>query len=306
GTSGFVQDALLRVQWTPLPDAPGDRDERGVVIIGSETHGLAGERHADLADLRRALERGAARPEIVVVPFVARCEGQDVVAAAHAATQRALARRQRWIGDETLSASMLVIVTRGAVATGAADTAVDLVHAGLWGLVRSVQNEHADLRIVLLDVDDTDAMRGALPSALGAADARESQLAVGDGQLLVPRLARLAPVSQVAAAAPRLDADGTVLITGGTGALGSLLAQHLVQAHGAKHLLLTSRRGLAAPGAEALRNTLEAAGAQVAIAACAAADRAALETLLASIAPEHPLTAVVHAAGVVDDGVVTS
>ncbi|GKQ37974.1 type I polyketide synthase [Streptomyces sp. A012304] len=103
------------------------------------------------------------------------------------------------------------------------------------------------------------------------------------------------------------DPDGTVLVTGGTGALGGLLARHLVTEHGARHLLLTSRAGEAAPGAARLREELTRLGAvHVDIAACDVADRAQLAATLSHVPAEHPLTAVVHAAGVVEDGVVTS
>ncbi|MGW1077632.1 type I polyketide synthase, partial [Streptomyces sp. NPDC002537] len=101
-----------------------------------------------------------------------------------------------------------------------------------------------------------------------------------------------------------LDADGTVLITGGTGTLGGLLARHLVVEHGVRNLLLTSRRGLEADGVTELMQELAAAGAAVTVAACDAADREALAALLADIPAEHPLTAVIHAAGALDDGLI--
>jgi NADPH:quinone reductase-like Zn-dependent oxidoreductase/acyl carrier protein len=99
-----------------------------------------------------------------------------------------------------------------------------------------------------------------------------------------------------------LAAEGTVLITGGTGTLGARVARHLVAEHGVRHLLLTSRQGAGAAGAESLTGELEAAGAQVTLAACDVADRDALASLLASVPAAHPLTAVIHTAGVLDDG----
>ncbi|WP_435841905.1 SDR family NAD(P)-dependent oxidoreductase [Streptomyces fragilis] len=99
---------------------------------------------------------------------------------------------------------------------------------------------------------------------------------------------------------------GTVLVTGGTGTLGAALARHLVREHGVRSLLLTGRRGPEAPGAAELAAELTEAGAGVRIEACDAADRDALARLLASVDPDRPLTGVVHAAGVLDDGVLSS
>ncbi|MEU6582344.1 type I polyketide synthase [Nocardia sp. NPDC046763] len=100
----------------------------------------------------------------------------------------------------------------------------------------------------------------------------------------------------------RLDATGTVLITGGTGGLGAVVARHLVRAHGVEHLVLTSRRGPAAEGAGELAEELSALGADVEIVACDVSDADAVRALVAGIDPAHPLTGVVHAAGVLDDG----
>ncbi|WBO62926.1 type I polyketide synthase [Streptomyces camelliae] len=103
---------------------------------------------------------------------------------------------------------------------------------------------------------------------------------------------------------PRLTPAHTVLITGGTGTLGALTARHLVTRHGVRHLLLVGRQGERAPGAAELQEELTALGAEVTIAACDAADPDDLAALLARIPAEHPLTAVVHAAGVLDDATV--
>ncbi|MGW2191891.1 beta-ketoacyl reductase, partial [Streptosporangium sp. NPDC001682] len=104
----------------------------------------------------------------------------------------------------------------------------------------------------------------------------------------------------------RWNPEGTVLITGGTGGLGALFARHLVAERGVRHLLLTSRRGLEAPGAVELQAELIAHGVEVTVAACDMADRDQVAALLAGVDAEHPLTAVIHTAGVLDDGTIPS
>ncbi|WP_407657150.1 SDR family NAD(P)-dependent oxidoreductase [Kibdelosporangium aridum] len=101
-----------------------------------------------------------------------------------------------------------------------------------------------------------------------------------------------------------LDPDGAVLVTGGTGSLGQLVARQLVTGHGVRDLVLVGRRGRATAGVAELERELGELGARVRTVACDAADRAALAKLIGSIEP--PLTAVVHTAGVIDDGVITA
>jgi polyketide synthase 12 len=113
-------------------------------------------------------------------------------------------------------------------------------------------------------------------------------------------------IGKVVLMMPDAWASGTVLITGGTGMAGSAVARHVVNHHGARNLVLLSRRGPDAPGAAELAAELGAAGAQVSVVACDVADRAALAKVIADIAVAAPLTAVIHAAGVLDDAVVTS
>ncbi|MFG1918451.1 type I polyketide synthase, partial [Micromonospora sp. NPDC048898] len=102
------------------------------------------------------------------------------------------------------------------------------------------------------------------------------------------------------------DPDGTVLVTGGTGLLGAHVARHLVTEHGLRHLVLTSRRGPAAPGAADLARELTELGASVTVTACDVADRADLARVLAAVPAGRPLTGVVHAAGVSADATVAS
>ncbi|MYW71264.1 beta-ketoacyl reductase, partial [Pseudonocardia sp. SID8383] len=141
----------------------------------------------------------------------------------------------------------------------------------------------------------------ALVAALAATE-DEPDLAVRADTVLVPRLVRV----RTDAEPHRWNPDGTVLITGGTGGLGGVLARHLVAEHGVRQLLLAGRRGPDAPGAAELVDELTALGATAHAVACDVTDRAAVAALLAGIPDTHPLTAVVHTAGVVDDGVIGS
>ncbi|AOS63728.1 type I polyketide synthase [Actinoalloteichus hymeniacidonis] len=177
----------------------------------------------------------------------------------------------------------------------------DLAHAAAWGVLCSAQLEHPD-RVVLVDTtpgESADAVQIGLRLAQFHG---ETQVRLRDGQVWVPRLARLTtePASSL------WPHSGTVLITGATGMLGSLFARHLVAEHGVRDLLLLSRTGRQAPGAEALTRELDELGATVDWAACDVSDRQALRTVLDAIPAHRPLRGVLHVAGVVDDGVITS
>jgi acyl transferase domain-containing protein/NADP-dependent 3-hydroxy acid dehydrogenase YdfG/acyl carrier protein len=315
-------DAVFRLDWVApaeLPRAPGaarwavlggedfgedlGKDlgkDLGLTAAAAST-GVELDRYADLRELQAGLARGAPLPEVVIAPWPA--AAGEVVAAAHRATGAALALLQGWLADESLASCRLVLLTAHAVAASSDEDVRDLVHAPLWGLIRSVRAERAERAVAILDLDDTEASRRALPAALRSA---EEQLALRQGAALVPRLAR--PRGPQAAGGRRraFDPAGTVLITGGSGRLGALVARHLVRNHGARQLLLVSRQGPLSPGAEALRSELEAAGARVVVAACDAADRLALERLVAALPARHPLTAVIHTAGVIDNGLLST
>ncbi|WP_394839062.1 SDR family NAD(P)-dependent oxidoreductase [Pendulispora rubella] len=296
---------LLRVEWNPLPTSTRAPAVEHWVVVGAGDvsnvlpHGVKLDAYGDLASLQAALDQGARRPDVVLAPFVAEAM-DDLIATAHGVCDRVLALLQGWMADERLAPSRLVVLTRRAIAAGSEDVE-DLAHAAVWGLVRSAQSESPLHTFVLLDIDRAESSRLALVQAFAPG---ENQLALRDGQFLVPRLVPLAQAS--ATTTPALDPRGTVLVTGGTGTLGQLVVRHLVANHGVRNLLLASRQGAAATGAEALAAELRATGAAVTFAACDVSDREALRELVTSISPEHPLTAVVHVAGLLDDGVVGS
>ncbi|MGA6153853.1 SDR family NAD(P)-dependent oxidoreductase [Stenotrophomonas sp. NPDC087984] len=208
---------------------------------------------------------------------------------------RALEAVQGWLLNEGRPDSRLVVVTRGAVSTGPDDTLSALQQTPVWGLVRSAQTEHPG-RLVVVDIDDESA--DALPAALATG---EPQLALRHGAVLAPRLVPARSDGDI----PRIPADATVLVTGGTSGLGALVARHLAGTHGVRHLVLVSRSGPRADGAAELVAELGELGATADVVACDIADRDQVRALLDGI-DEFPLAGVVHAAAVLDDGIITS
>ena len=231
------------------------------------------------------------RPAVVLVPCDTLDEeaADDVPGAVRRGALAAHGLMRSWLADDRLADTLLVFL---------ADPG-DLAAGPVWGLVRTAQTEHPD-RFTLADVaEDVDGGAGRSPWPLLAAalDAGEPQCAVRGGRILLPRLVR----RDTRPAGSAGLGDGTVLITGGTSGLGALTALHLAEHHGASDLLLVSRRGADTPGTAELSGELARLGARVRFEACDASDRTALAALLAAIPADRPLTAVVHAAGALDD-----
>ncbi|GAB3441267.1 hypothetical protein GCM10027436_25600 [Actinophytocola sediminis] len=264
-----VAQALYTVAWRPLPTTDASAEEPVPIT---------------------------AVPADGPVPAAAlyECVPPDgpVPASTHASVHSTLAAVLDWLADPRFTNARLVVLTRNAVATGAPDLAPDLAAAPVWGLVRAAQAEHPD-RLVLIDTDTDDVPALGAVLAAGVPEA-----AVRAGAVLLPRLVRADLSAEPPAA---LDPDGIVLVTGGTGGLGAVAARRLVAQHGVRRLLLASRRGPEAPGAAELVEELTTAGAEVTVAACDVGDRDAVADLLADLPAR--LTAVVHTAGVLADGV---
>ncbi|MFE7275928.1 SDR family NAD(P)-dependent oxidoreductase [Streptomyces sp. NPDC057623] len=256
-------DSVYRTRWSDISATAASAPEWA--LLGTDHLGVT----ADLVDLADA-------DAVLCTPAPG-----DV----REATLDALSHVQHWLAADHPADVPLVVLTRSD----------DLAHAAARGLVRSAQSEHPG-RLLQIETDDDPRSSARLADALAAG---RPYVRISAGRLQAPELERVTPGR---GARPDLSC-GTVLITGGTGTLGSLLARHLVTEYGVRSLLLTSRRG--ARGAEPLIAELTGLGAEVTVAACDVADRGSLADALDLVPDAHPLVAVVHAAGVLADGVVT-
>ncbi|MFL1428568.1 MULTISPECIES: type I polyketide synthase [unclassified Nocardiopsis] len=329
-----ARDSLLTVEWTALPDAAPPRaawavlDEGGIAVrAGLKAAGVTATAYTGAAALADSLAAGEPAPAFAVLPADAPAPALEDV--------------RRWLAAEHTAATRLLVLTRDAVAAADGD-APDPAAAPVWGLIRSAQLEHPDrLLLADLDADGLPHLPGALAAALAAQEGQfavrggrtlvprlvRAERSVPADPETAPPIADTpgdgpngtaatdggsrgvtAPVPHPEAAASTAGGagtavtaaalSGTVLVTGGLGGLGGELARHLVRTHGTRELVLTGRRGPDTPGAAELVAELEAAGARVRAAAVDVTDRRALARLLT----EHPPTAIVHAAGAVDDG----
>ncbi|MGW6296419.1 SDR family NAD(P)-dependent oxidoreductase, partial [Streptomyces sp. NPDC055058] len=307
---------LYTVTWSPVDTAAATTRQDL-----STAHHTPDELLAALSE-EADTEADTSFPDLVVLPWEASDAGadMDVAAAVHTATFRALNLLHRWLADPRAAGARLLVLTRGAAAALDGETVTDLTAAAVRGLLKSAASEHPG-RILLLDADTTPTDE-ELQDAVRHGD---DELVLRDGQLFAANLSLApdpvehasgvaVPVEGASGVAPPVGqisgvtfpVDHTVLITGGTGSVGSAVARHLVTRHGVRHLLLVTRRGTQAPRAAELTAELTALGARTTVAACDVADRAALAEVINDLPPAHPLGAVVHAAGTLDDGVITS
>ncbi|MER7056124.1 SDR family NAD(P)-dependent oxidoreductase [Streptomyces sp. NPDC000351] len=291
------QDALFRPDWTPVP-APSEATAAPYAVLG--TPAFPAPDTAVVAGLDELTAGGGPVPPVVIAAVDrADPDGADTPAAVERALHQVLRWTRTWLSDDRFAESRLVVVTRGAFHDGQVSRP-DPAAAAVWGFVRSAQTENPG-RFTLVDTDDRPASWDLLPAVTGTG---EAQLRIRAGALDAPRLARADAGARAGAGDVPALGSGTVLITGGTSGLGAQLARHLVDRHGVRRLLLTSRRGPAAPEAAGLAAELTGAGAHVDIEACDVTRRDSVAALLAAVPDEHPLTAVIHCAGVLDDGVV--
>ncbi len=325
---GGHRDSLFSPRWAPIPFDLGARDgssdSDGWVVLGREGSavaqrlecvGMSVALYRDLPALGEALQAGLAPPRTVLLDACdmdrSGVDGDHPIERTRALLYEALDVARGWLADERFVASRLVVLSQDALLARTGDGLQGLAGAGVWGLMRSAQSENPG-RFVLIDLDGDESSWRMLPAAVTKAfDLDEPQLAVRGGEALVSRLTRMASAPAVMATAGESDgvvfeSGRSVLITGGTAGLGALVARHLVAAHGVQSLVLASRRGVEAPGALELHDELVARDARVTVVACDVADRGQVAKLLESVPAEYPLGAVIHAAGIIDDGVIES
>ncbi|MFC3352261.1 type I polyketide synthase, partial [Streptomyces echinoruber] len=302
--TGLPDTALLTGRWlvVGLEETGGEDGWDSALVSALRAAGAEvvdvvrhpGDTREDLAQ-RLSAAAGGTTPA-GVVSTLALCAGGDGTTPEGVLATTLLVQA---LGDAGIAAPLWV-VTRGAVAAASTDAAPRPEQAAVWGVGRVAALEHPDRWGGLVDLPETLDRRSAGRFAVVLSGARsdsgvpEDQVAVRAGGILGRRLVPTVPTPEEPWT-PR----GTVLITGGTGALGAHVARWAA-GHGAEHLVLVGRRGAQAPGAAELEAELTAAGARVTFAACDVADREAVRELLAA----HPADAVVHAAGVLADGIV--
>ncbi|MDH2430901.1 SDR family NAD(P)-dependent oxidoreductase, partial [Sphaerisporangium sp. TRM90804] len=330
GSAGSGDDPVYRVNWRPVPsaatvpawitwdDALNDPAETAVPVVyecpapdldvADAARQVAGE---VLAVVRRWLteERFAASTLAVVTRGAVPVPGAPVdlrqapVWGLVRAAQAEHPGRFLLVDVDDVSSIGL------ALSTGEPEVAVRAAQALLPRLERSATPQPGGL-VPASDPVSPPAAAGPVPAvtsgSTSAATAGSVSAPVRAAASGSPATAHGSVPATASGPGCTFGADGTVLVTGGTGGLGALVARHLVVGHGVRRLLLVSRRGTTATGAAALRDELAELGAHTEIAACDVSDRAALAVLIGAIDPAHPLRGVVHAAGVLDDALVTT
>ncbi|WP_392481395.1 SDR family NAD(P)-dependent oxidoreductase [Nostoc sp. C110] len=199
-----------------------------------------------------------------------------------------------------LPAVKLWLVTQGAQPVGEITKELAIAAAPLWGMSRVIAMEFSEIWGGIIDIDPASTPEEAanlLSAELSQSKTQENQLAFRQHQRYVARLART--VATVSTSPLSLQTDGIYLITGGLGALGLRVARWLLE-KGARHLLLLSRRS---PGeqAQVAIQEMEQDGAHIQVALADVTNQAELSTVLHNL--NYPLRGIIHAAGVLDDGI---
>ncbi|MDI5940201.1 SDR family NAD(P)-dependent oxidoreductase, partial [Micromonospora sp. DH15] len=291
----------LRVDWPVLamPSAQPAQPWRKGVVVGADPLGLC-ERFEGLTAADAIPDDASV--DIIFLHCGSDGEDGDSLAAAHAVAERTLHQLQQWLTNPHLTHTHLVILTQHAIPT-TPHPPINLPTTTTWGLIRTTQTENPG-RITLIDHDHHPTTNHTITTALTTG---HPQLAIRNNHLHTPQLT---PTTTTATATanphPTLDPNGTILITGGTGTLATHIAQHLITHHHIKHLLLLTRTGPHTPHAQQLHQHLTNLGAHPTITTCDTTNPHQLTTTINNIPPNHPLTAIIHTAGILDDATTTN
>ncbi|HEX4382373.1 MAG TPA: SDR family NAD(P)-dependent oxidoreductase [Myxococcales bacterium] len=277
------RDGLYRLEWQERPAQAGEPRPLLIVANAGSAWARSLSRHGTLATVESL---AVAPPAEAVVCLWEAAEGETPDETAFRIAREGLQIAQQLASRQRTT--RLFWVTRGAT-SAAGEPMADLATATILGLGRTVQREHPELHCRLVDAPDEQDLLRELQSVDD-----EDEVAWRNGRRLVARLVRAKPAEKPARPALR----GSVLISGGLGALGLIVARELAK-RGAPHLILTGRRGMQTPGAAEAVAELQALT-RVTVAEVDVADEEALARTLASV-PD--LSGVVHAAGILDDGV---
>nr|CUI25727.1 Polyketide synthase/Nonribosomal peptide synthase [Streptomyces sp. MG11] len=302
--AGGEEAALYTTEWAQL-DGEAPVDQR-LCVVGADGRLASALRDAArsgiaVATLDEAMlvVKGLPGTWQIVLPAPQGAPGRSVAERVHDSAAWALETIQQWLRAEDLDGrAQLTLVTQNAI-TVTGDTVHDLGQGALWGMVRSAQTENPG-RVRVIDVDEPAA--DTPQTLLRALTRSEAQLAVRADRVLLPYLW---PLAASAGRTPDLG-DGTVVITGGTGTIGRAVARHLVTRWGVRSLALLSRSGRQAPGIAEFTAELHGLGASVAVLGVDVAQADSVRGALARLRAERPLVGVVHAAGLLDDAIVTN
>jgi acyl transferase domain-containing protein/acyl carrier protein len=304
-------DSLFHVEWTAGPADPAIEPEHWAVVGEGRTElrssltssGIYADAYPDFTALANAITGGKAVDVVLVAPAsgAAGAETSESVAQAAALS---LSYIQTWLADRAFDSLRLVFVTHGAVSV--ADEKIDkrsrfMAGASAWGVIRSAQLEYPG-RFTLLD---TDGRRPSWRAARVAICTGEAQMAVRQGETLVPRLVRVsaAPAVQRTSSRPS-RAAGAALIVGGHERPVRSLARHLATERAARHVIMAGE--CEAGDDSGFTREMAELGVRVTGAARETADPDTLRQLFAAASAEQMVTEIVYAVSVPDDGAIAS
>ncbi|MBI4852598.1 MAG: SDR family NAD(P)-dependent oxidoreductase [Acidobacteria bacterium] len=289
---------FYKVDWIALPK-PQNSKAKETVVVGEIT--LAKELNFNYFNDLESLFAYTVKNPIPqrIIMQISVLEDTELPLQASTNTERVLAQAQDLLSKREFTKTELIWLTKGAIDTGF-DQDLELSLAPIWGLIRSIRNEYPDWSIRL--IDNSSSNTALLQKAINVTG--EPEIALCNDLILVPRLK---PVEQLPITSPNpINPTATVLITGGTGEIGSLVAIHLAKEHKVKNLILVSRKGLNDQEAINLKTELEDIGTSVNIFSCDIANKNQLSNVINSISKESPLKGVIHCAGVVSDDTTTN